>query len=396
MDAVFGADAAALTAAANERTAHPSLRILFCVWNYYPLPTGGAERQAQLQAEELVRRGHSVCVICPDAEGATSGVVNGVSVRRLRHLRGVPGHKLTYLVSLIWFFVRYGLRYDVVHVHVANLQADAIVLLARALRRPSLVKVASGGSTGEVRTRAASAWWTRRLSLRKPTRVQALSDEIYAELREIGVEPERIVSIPNGLDLKRFRPPSASERDRARTKLGLPRNGVICLFAGRFAHDKGLLELLAAWRAIDQADALLVLAGSYDTPNAIPPIGASSSIKVMPFTHDMPELMRAADIFVYPSHADGMSNAVLEALASGLCVVASTSGATAQIVRDRESGLLIEPGDGIALKACLETVLRDEQKRAAMGAAGHRAASNFGIGRVVDQIEDVYRIICAT
>src|SRR5436190_21166955 len=80
------------------------LRIVFFTWNYFPAPAGGAERQARLQAEELVRRGHEVTVACPRTTGKRSESIGGVRVRRLlwtdrRHLQ-----RLGYLVALVPVF----------------------------------------------------------------------------------------------------------------------------------------------------------------------------------------------------------------------------------------------------------------------------------------------------
>src|SRR5947208_13361587 len=175
------------------------LRIVFFTWNYFPAPAGGAERQARLQAEELVRRGHEVTVVCPRTSGERSEIIGGVRVHRLPWIDRRPLQRLLYLAALLVFFSRNARRFDVVHIHLANLQADVIVPLARLFRRPVYIKVACGGSEGEVTRLAKVARLTRWVGLRHAAHVQALSQEIGAELISIGVRPERIVRIPNGL-----------------------------------------------------------------------------------------------------------------------------------------------------------------------------------------------------
>src|SRR5205814_786993 len=139
-----------------------------------------------------------------------------------------------------------GRRFDLVHVHLANLQADVVALAARVSGRPVYVKIACGGSIGEISRMSRAAILTRRIGLRRAAVVQALSEEIRGELVAIGVDEARIVRLPNGLDRTRFRPSARAERAELRRRLGLP-DGVLVMFAGRFAAYKGIDDLLSAW-----------------------------------------------------------------------------------------------------------------------------------------------------
>src|SRR5437660_5212439 len=120
------------------------LRIVFFTWNYFPAPAGGAERQARLQAEELVRRGHEVTVACPRTTGERREIIAGVHVHRLPWTYRRPFQRVLYLGALFVFFLRNARQFDVVHIHLANLQADVIVPLARLFGLPVYVKVACG------------------------------------------------------------------------------------------------------------------------------------------------------------------------------------------------------------------------------------------------------------
>ena len=138
---------------------------------------GGAEPHARLQAEEQVRRGDVVTVVCPSSAGVSSGCVGGVFVRRLRwvHRRWYL-RTWTYLPMLAAFLVLRVRRYDLVHLHLADLQSDVAALVAALLHRAVYVKVAGGGGGRESRRLRPMACLTR-----------------YA-----------VVLIPNGLDTARF------------------------------------------------------------------------------------------------------------------------------------------------------------------------------------------------
>ncbi len=367
------------------------LRILFFAWNYYPSPTGGAERQARLQAEELTRRGHEVTVVCPRWPGTESAAIGGVAVRRLyrSRLRGLG--RITYLFSIVGFLLREGRMYDLMHVHLANVQTDVIVPIAMVLRRPVYAKLACGGEAGEFRRLQRVARLTRWFGIRHATRVQALSSEIAVELDHIGVDPRRVVRLANGLDLDSFSPASVEVRLQLRRELDLPHHETLVLFVGRFAEYKGISDLLAVWQTVHGGGATLVLVGTADTDRPIEGRLSGERVIVRDFTNEVVRYMKACDVFVYPSHADGMSNAVLEALSCGMACVVSTSGATAEIVTDGVDALLFEPRDRGALAEKLSKVLADEVLRRCLQDAARDTATEFDIRGVVDRLEIEYR-----
>lgn len=368
------------------------MEILFFTLEYEPGLAGGAERQARLQAEELVRRRHRVCVVCPRSPQLSAGVVGGVDVRRLRRSRRPRLRKLSYALVLGWWLLLRGRRFDVWHVHLASRQADWVVLMGTLLRRPTYVKVASAGETGEVRSGDRSAWLTRRIGLRKASRVQALTGEIAAELREAGVRTERIVQIPNGLDLAVFSPPDPHHRESARRKLELPPGAPVVLYTGRFAEYKGVGDLLHAWADVaQQADGVLVLVGARgreDRPLSVPVDGPR--VVSRPWTPQVVDYLHAADVFVYPPHQDGMSNALLEAMACGVAPVATLIPAVEGLLEHERNALLIPPFAPKQLSGALLRFLHDGRLRREIAQAAAETAREYSVSDVVSEIELTY------
>jgi glycosyltransferase involved in cell wall biosynthesis len=278
------------------------------------------------------------------------------------------------------------------HIHLASRQADWGVLMAALLRRPTYVKVASGGATGEVRSGYRSAWLTRRIGLRRAGRVQALSGEIASELQGIGVAQERIVRIPNGLDLSAFRPPQGNERLHDRHRLELPDRSLVVLFVGRLAEYKGTADLLRAWQDVAaEADALLVLVGARgreDRPVSIPLDGPR--VLVRPWTSDVAAYLRAADVFAYPAHQDGMSNALLEAMACGLPPVATSIPAVEGLLENERNALLVPPAAPNHLSSALLRLLHEDELRRRIAEGAARTAREYSVEDVVRQIERSY------
>lgn len=368
------------------------LQILFCTLDYEPGLAGGAEYQARLQAEGLASRGHRICVVCPRSPGTRSGRVGPAQVRRLPRIRRRPLRKPSYALVLGCWLVGRGRRFDVWHVHLASRQADWVVLMGRLLRRPTYVKVASGGETGEIRVGDRSAWLTRRAGLRKASRVQAVSSQIADELRQVGVGPDRVLRIPNGLNLSVFSPVEPQTRASIRSKLGLPAMRPIVLYVGRLTEYKGVGDLLQAWTSVAaQSDGVLVLVGARgreDKPLSVPVEGPR--VVTRPWTSTVVDYLHAADVFAYPPHADGMSNALLEAMACGVATVATQIPAVEGLLEQERNALLVPPRAPRELSRALLRLLRDDQLRAALGRAAARAAHAYSLEDVVTKIELAY------
>lgn len=321
--------------------------------------------------------------------------MEGVSVHRLWRINHRPAQTVTACASLAWFLLRHARAFDLIHVHLADVRADVATLVCRLMRRPVYVKIAAGGPGGEIGKLRGISWLTHYYGLRHAACVQAISEEIEAQLVGLGLDPKRIAAIPNGFDPAVFHPVSDPDRRALRRKLGLPLDRPIVLYVGRFARYKGLADLLAAWpRIASRFDAECVLSGfvAYDDPYPIP--AGIGRVTIREWTSHPELLYRAADVFVLPSHVEGMSNALLEAMACGLPAVATSVGAAPEMVEDGVDGFLVPPGDPDALAGAIERLLADSNLRRSVGGkARDSSLSRYALSAVVDQIEARYAAI---
>jgi glycosyltransferase involved in cell wall biosynthesis len=315
--------------------------------------------------------------------------VDGVRVVRLRRLAGTWPRRISYLANLFGYVLRHGRSFDVVHVHLANLQADAAVLAARIAGVGSHVKVANSGTHGETRRLSTVARVTRWYGLRHADSVQALSQETADELARVAVRPERVVKIPNGVLL----PSLPRDRSGARQALGLPQDEGIVLFAGRFARYKGLDDLIAAWAVVSRRGWMLLLVGEEAEDDPYEAGVDLARVELRPWVDSIQPYLDAADVFVLPSHSEGMSNALLEAMASGRTVVSSDTGAATEMIEDEVSGLVHGTGDVPALVESLGRVMDDEQLRTRLAEGARRRAEEFSVESVVGRLEQVYQRI---
>ena len=179
---------------------------------------------------------------------------------------------------------------------------------------------------------------------------------------DYGVPAERIRVIPPGVDVGLFRPGEPRPPDGAAR----------VLFVGGHFERKGGLELLEAMRRLGPAAELDVVTGS-----EVPPAPAGVTCRVhrglSPQSPELVALYRQADVFALPSRGDCLPQAVAEALACGLPVVASAVGAIPEMVGEGVTGRLVPPRDARALAAALESLM-DPARRAELGAASLAAA----------------------
>jgi glycosyltransferase involved in cell wall biosynthesis len=369
------------------------LRVLYCTWGYSDDGLGGAEKQAQLQAESLVKRGHKIEVVCPRWPGAKQGLLNGVAVRRLPFLNRRPLKTATYLASLFMFLLRNLRRYDLVHVHHAYFQADVAVLAGGLLRRPVWVKLAASGELGEIERMHRLAWLTRYVGLRRAARVQAISAAIATEAARVGVNVDRIIRIPNAVNIASYSRHTVERVREIRRRLDLPIDGVCVLFVGRLARHKGIPELLRVWCRLPPTAACLVLVGSLATMDPIEPVefGLRDNILIRGWTADVVDYYAAADVFVLPSHVEGMSNALLEAMASSLAVISTDVGASRELLIHGQSGMLIGVGQEAQLEAALRLLIGSSDLRARLGAAARTSVGCYSVDVVIDMLEVAYQ-----
>lgn len=209
-----------------------------------------------------------------------------------------------------------------------------------------------------------------------------------------GLDPDRLIVIPNGVDPARF--------DRAdpvdRETLGVPPGAVLALYVGRLDPQKGLPTLIDAAATVVGArdDWHLALAGDGPERDALYR-QAESHPKLAGRVHwlgrrdDVPGLLKAADYFVLPSLWEGMPNAVLEAMAARRAVVASAVEGTEDLVLPGRTGWLVPPGGVAPLADALLEAAADPVRLARFGAEGRaRVEAEFVPSRVVEAYERLW------
>lgn len=377
------------------------LRLL--VLSQLPPGVGGGELQTLLQLREMVRLGHRVTAIdlTPRHDGPAEEMMEGVRILRVRTPRAPVLRALAYHGRIAALTGREARRADVAQLNHLGTGLVTAAPILKALRVPAVVVI--WGSAAKGVGPFGSGWRFRaaRRLARACERQVVLATVAAGHLAREGFDPRRVRFIPNGIETARFHP--AEDGQRAAPEPGWPEPGPIAISVGRLVPAKGLDTLIDAWSRLRgvHPDARLALVGDgplrAEIESRAKDAGIGDRVVFLGARDDVPALLRRADLYVSASRTEGMSNALLEALGSGLPVVATRAGSAPDVVVDGECGVLVPIGAPDALAAGLGRLLGDAALRARMGAAARRrAVAEFSIGAIVGRYIEMYREIAAS
>lgn len=348
---------------------------------YFPV-VGGAQVQVQQISEALVSRGRRVAVLTrqhsslhpqglPPAE-----LRGGVLTRRLYSRGGGKIGAVLFLLNGLWFLLRWG-RAGIYHAHDAG-AAGWLAVAARYLYGGRcLVKLRTGKVAYEKSLESRLRRWQFQVLLRCADRVIVVNREVQDYLQSLGIPAERVRRIPNGVDGERFAPATAWEKAAARRRLGIGEQERVILYVGRLEYMKGVDVLLGGWRRMNPTLRLgcrLLLVGDGPERGRLERMAETGGIReTVHFTGEQKVNVyyRAADLFVLPSRTEGLSNALLEAMACGLPVLASEVGGAMDLVREGQNGYFFKAEDEQMLAEKLELLLNRPDTWEGLGRRAH-------------------------
>jgi glycosyltransferase involved in cell wall biosynthesis len=345
------------------------------------LGPGGSERQLFVIATNLDRKRFTPHVCCFRTDGVMdrSLVERGVPVLCLPVKSFVSAGALRAAWDL-WSYLR---RHRIRIAHAFdNPMASFGVPVARAARVP--VVLSSQRGHREVFPQRLRGWL--RFSDRLAHGIVVNCEFMSRHLREEeGVPASHIYICRNGVDGTAF----ASRAPRAAGSVV----GVVSVLR----PEKDLATLLDAFALVrrERPDARLILTGGGpelgDLEARARSLGLGDACRFEPATTDVARALSALDVFVLPSRTEALSNAIMEAMATGLCVIASRVGGNPELITDGVTGLLFEVGDSAGLSLQILRAIGDDALRARLGeSAARRMREEFSIDRSVQRMQEIY------
>jgi glycosyltransferase involved in cell wall biosynthesis len=364
------------------------MRIALVSASFLPA-VGGAEHVVHHLAVHWTRQGHEVRVL----NCVTDEVVHpdgNYSVGMFRQLRG--SERFGYHRSpFLWYAVR-GMRRQLVEFQPdyisAHMGYPAALWLSKIEPRPRFFVTCHGGELTKF------YWGSRaryhidgilRESLNSAAGVIAISRHARFLMEELGVEPGRILDIPNGLELERF----AKKVDfDLRDKLGIPRESRVILSVGREhpqkAYDTGIRAFAQVAARIPEAYYVIVgrntgkWAGLAEELNVRDRVVFAGQL----YGDEVVGVYQQADVFFSPSIWEMLALVVLEAMASGLPAVVTNISGSQDVIRTGENGIVVEPGHAEEMAEALVQLLRDESMRKRLGQANLERAAPYSWERI--------------
>ncbi|HEX8741486.1 MAG TPA: glycosyltransferase family 4 protein [Casimicrobiaceae bacterium] len=367
--------------------AAPPARALAIAHTEASLGWGGQEIRTLTEAAGLAARGHRVTIYA--ARGAR--LVGEAPRYGLAAIELPIGRKRIGGICALAreFDLR---RFDVVNAHSSTdawLAALACAWL-RARKRPAPALVRTRHVSIAVPNDPATRWLYRRASARIVTTGDALRDQL---VRDNGVDPRHVVSVPTGIDAARFAPRARAE---ARTELGLDPAPAWIGIVATLRSWKGHRYLIDALPRLAQRDARLAVVGDGPQRAAleaqVAAAGLSGRVLFAGQRNDIERWLPAFDVFVLPSWAnEGVPQALLQAMLAGVPCVTTAVGAIPEIARDGETAVVVAAKDPVALAAGIDRVLADRAAASAIAARARELVSTrYALSGMLDRMEQVF------
>ena len=364
----------------------------------YPPAIGGAEKVLSYLAPALADEGSDVTVVSargPGPEGMDEDTDETPS-ERLRVVR-LATSRARFLGTFLYMenLRRWFARHPVDLAYVSMLKHDAFVAVGAGRRRgfPVVLRPEGAGATGDL---AWQRWgrFGRRIGgrCRLADAVVSISQAVTGELREAGYDMAKVHPIPNGVPVP----------DRPWQRRPEWRNAPRAVSVGRLSREKGHDVLIRSWPAVRGAfpGARLTLVGEGPERPALEGIvsrlGLTDSVSLPGPTADPSDALRAADLFVLPSREEGMSVALLEAMALGVPLVATSIPGNRRLIQDCKHGRLAPPDDPAALARSVVDQWTHFDRAFQMGrSARRRVEHDFSITAVARKHLELFRKMAA-
>jgi glycosyltransferase involved in cell wall biosynthesis len=287
-------------------------------------------------------------------------------------------------------------RIDIVHAH--DYKTDVLAWYVARKTGATTLSTAHGWTGHSARERWFYYPLDKRLLARFP-RVIAVSSDVRNELLRHGARDDRVTVVLNGIDGDRFRRDPA-RRAAARQGLGLGADEIAVVAVGRLEPQKrfDLLLRTIAPLVARHSDLKLFVAGDGSARPGLEAerdrLGLGRSSRLLGHVADPSDVYQAADVFVQSADYEGTPNAVLEAMAFEVPVVATDAGGTRELVRDGEDGIVVARGDEQALTAAIESVITDRAAaRYRAERARDRVETDLAFATRMRRVEDIYEML---
>jgi glycosyltransferase involved in cell wall biosynthesis len=374
-----------------------NIHVAMLTSQFYPI-IGGAEIQCLNLSRALIEQGVHVEVITPrvDKKSPKREIVNGVPVIRLPFLHPAELNIVVWL-AFLW---KHRNKYDIFHIHLFNRpHTVASWFISKIFRKKTVVKFANTGHRFDLLMtrkdlRPPLSTLTEK-AVRTADAIIAICKQVEKELLSNGIDSKKIVSIPNGVVIGNIT--NIQIRKQRRQALNLPQNRIIVLRIGTLSEKKGIPVLLNAFEKVVKkcSDAYLLSVGGNEIPKELIVYQEQffENVRFVQNQADILPFYQASDIFVLPSHTEGLSNALLESQSVGLPAVVTSVGGNTDVVKNGINGIVVDYGNAEQLASALIDLIISKEKRESMSREALNSIKQFDLSHIAHQYSRLYKIL---
>jgi len=373
--------------------------------HYFPPHKGGIENVSYEQSKRLTESGYEIDVLTSKIKGQNERPAKGIRIFPYSNLNlaeriGVPYPVLSF--KAYRKFVQVIKKCDLVHAHGHVYMSSYLAgKVAKKYEKPFIVTQHNTFIDYQSILNIfehLNDFTIGKSVLKCANRIITVSKETMKYVLKLGADKTKTSVIYNGVDTDYFHPVNKGE---SRKKLGLPKNRKIILSVRRLVYKNGLGTLIESVPLLtrDHPDLLFVIAGKGPSrkliEDRIKELGIDANIKLTGFVPDrlLPLYYDAADYFILPSASgEGLPLVLLEAMACGLPVIATTVGGTPEIIKHMKNGVLVPPRNPEAMAETVAKILSEERLGATIGEEARRIVEDrFTWEKNLRQLQDIYK-----
>lgn len=352
------------------------------------LPVGGIERRIATVLPVLKERGHNVEVVCLREYGALAGELQekGVPVELIPLKSRLHPAGLLKLAR----YIR-DRQFDIVHSHMYRSNVPATISAKFARFKGVLLAQIHNIDTWETRRQLLMD----RFLSRWRDGIIAVSEEVRHEIiQRLRVPPEKCFVIYNGIEIEKYR--DAKPEKGLRESLGILPDDYVVIMVARMVEQKNHKIVIASApeiiNSVPRVKFLFVGDGRLrrELQEQVREKGLDKYFIFTGTRTDIPQLLKISDVFILPSFKEGFSNAIVEAMAAGLPVIASKVGGNPEAVIDGTTGFLVSPDDSSALAKLIIRLANEPELRQKIASASIKQAEKFSISEMVKRTEELY------
>jgi L-malate glycosyltransferase len=343
-----------------------------CILGHYPPHIGGVSSHTYLLSKQLIKRGDEVFILTyphPDVKNVNRIKVETAPAPNIKGFRG-----LFFSITATFKLIRMVRQYDINLIHAHFLIPPGLIGVIVGSILGKRIAVTVHGSDLLIQAKNPLLRPIIKFIFKRSDYILVVNQALKDNVRNLGISTDKIYLTPNAVDTNKFNPQNLELPTDIKLKSDKP----TILFVGNLVAQKGVKYLLEAKKQMN-IDAELLIVGDGPLRGVMEDIVKNEGIKNVVFTgarRDVEKIMPSTQLLVLPSVSEGFPITILEALSSGLPVVATNVGGVSEVL-DKKVGIIVEPSDPTSLAEAVDKIMKNDGLRDSLKLSAREKALKY-------------------